>query len=165
MKISQICWVSFRKHIPYQEIKLIKATQGLSALEAKLNFRTRRLHSQGCRMLGLLFWGDSQWKGQIYRVRLAAPSPQRDKEKGQGTPASPAPYTSLSLGPACVSGFPGGLQGGCSSRAQQFALLCWQPTRKCRDLAVLGDCSWALLSQRIRAVRKSCQRAANPYNY
>lgn len=153
MKISPICWVCLRKRIPYQEIKLSKATQGLPALEARLNFLARRLYSRSWKMVGWLFWGDNQTKEQRTSFRESGllphlpPEGWREGTGGSCRPSSSAPCSSPCLGPACASGFPGGLQGGCSGGAQQFALLCLQPTGKCRDLAVLVHDCWALLSQ------------------
>lgn len=118
--LRKLAWSSLRNHI--MEIKLGKATQGLSALEGgQTELLTKRLHSQSWKMVSLLFWEDNQQKDHLYRVRL--PHSCREMEKGAGTscqPSSPAPYTSPCLGSTCTSGFPEGFHGGCSTADQQL---------------------------------------------
>lgn len=48
------------------EIKLGKATQGLSALEGgQTELLTKRLHSQSWKMVSLLFWENNQQKDHL----------------------------------------------------------------------------------------------------
>lgn len=172
MKISPICWVCLRKHIPYQEIKLSKATQGLPALEARLNFLARRLYSRSWKMVGWLFWGDNQRnKGPALESQACCPiSPQRDGEKGLGGLAGPA-VLPLAPAPAWGQHVLLAFQEGCKEAAVAVpsSLLCFAYNQLGNAETLLCWCMIAERcshsSQRIRAVRKSCQGAANPYNY
>lgn len=90
----------------------------------------------------------------------ATPQLQRDREKGQGSPASPA---ALLLTPAHVWDQQAWFQEGSMEAA---ALLTSSFDGKCRPCSawstIAEHCSCT--SQKIWAVTKSCQRAANPYN-
>lgn len=137
----------------------------MSALEAKLKFLARRMYSQSWKMVACSCKETSNQRTSFRHSGLLPHLPQRDRGTGQGAPAS---TTALTFTPALAWDQHGlwAFQEGCreTSGAQQITLLCLQPTGKCRDLAVLEH-GRSRSSQRIRAVRKSCQRAANPCNF